>query len=189
MASKRQQMREEISKASKIKPLKKARKKREFTEEQKAALVERMAKARAARGPAKNLSIHESLRNMPDDHPLHPDKVKAWIKDQKLLLTGLRSAKDGKEPGPRKLFYDTETYILNLQKYLQDGIYRDVRYGAERQSRSKYTCVVMAYHADGTPKRSPGVYYPDMGREITNEEAKEDYDRARKTISNKKRVR
>jgi hypothetical protein len=41
MASKRNQMREEISKASKIKPLKKARKKREFTEEQKAALVER----------------------------------------------------------------------------------------------------------------------------------------------------
>lgn len=188
MASKRQQMREEISKISKIKPVKK-RKKRTMTAEQKAALVERMAKARAARGPAKNLSVHESIRDLADDHPLNPNKVKQWIKDQKLLLQALKGAKDSKDPALRKQYWEAETYVTNLNRYLQTGVYLDGRYGPERQNRSKMKCVAMAYYPDGTPKRTPGVFYPDLGYEYTNEMAAEDNARAKKAVSNKKRVR
>lgn len=188
MATKRQKIRAELAKTSKVKPIKK-RKKRTMSEEQKAALVERMAKARAARGPSKNLSVHESIRDLADDHPLNPTKVKQWLKEQKLLLQALRGAKDSKDPAARKQYWETETYITNLQRYLQDGIYRDARYGPERQNSSKLRCVAMAYYPDGTPKRTPGVYYADMGCEYTNEMAAEDYARARQAVSNKKRVR
>ena len=28
----------------------------------------------------------------------------------------------------------------------------------------QHTCVKMAYYPDGTPKRTVGVYYPDLGK-------------------------
>ena len=43
-------------------------------------------KLRAARKPAVNSSIHSSLLGLPEDHFLHPDKVKSWIKTQKSIL-------------------------------------------------------------------------------------------------------
>jgi hypothetical protein len=182
--SKLAQMREELALNSKVKTVKQ-RKKRKLTEEQKAALVDRMAKARAARGPAKNLSIHESIRTLGDDHFLSPSKVKDWIKTQKDLLASLKEHKDSKDKGLRSLYWQTETYITNLQKYLNTGVYLDNRYGDERQGKISYRCTTMAYYADGTPKRTVGVWYPDIGQEYTTEMASEDYARA-KRISNKK---
>ena len=62
-----------------------------MTEEQRAAASERLAKAREARA-AKNpdygkTNIHESLRDLPDDYPITPKKVKQWIKTQKELAS------------------------------------------------------------------------------------------------------
>lgn len=173
------------------KPIKKVRKKRKpMTPEQKAAASERLAKAREARGPTKNLSIDESIRDLDLEHPLHPNKVKEWIKEQKQLLQGLgKEARDGKDSGLRQQYWNTDTYIFNLQRYLNDGVYRDNRYGAERQNKISMRCVGMAYYADGTPKRTPGVYYPDLGCEYTKDMALEDNANKRKEIPNKKRVR
>jgi len=186
--SKRMQIREMIAAESKPQPVKKPRKKRTLTPEQKAALVERMAKAREARGPAKNLSVHESIRDLPADHALHPDKVKVWLKQQKELLKSLRGADKGKDPGLRKLYHETETYVFNLTRYLNDGVYRDIFYGADRQNKIRHRCVAMAYYPDGTPKRTTGVFYPDIGEEYTNEMASEDHAKSQ-AVSNKKRVR
>lgn len=186
-STKRMRIREEMG--TKVKPIKKPRKKRQLTEEQKAALVERMAKAREAKGPAQNLSVDESIRHLSPEHPLSPDNVKVWIKEQKDLLAGLgRDAKNSSDPKIRKLYWDTETYIFNLQRYINDGVYRDHRYGAEKQSKIQLRSVAMSYYKDGTPKRTPGVFYFDIGEEYTNEMAAEDHAEA-KTISNKKRVR
>ena len=74
-----------------VKPIKR---KRKMTEEQRAAAAERLAKARAARGPSKNLSVHESIRDLPDDHALAPKKVKAWIREQQLKLRSMKSMKN-----------------------------------------------------------------------------------------------
>ena len=52
----------------KRKKIRKPRK--EMTPEQKALAAERLAKAREAKGPAKNSSYDESIRNLPDEHPL-----------------------------------------------------------------------------------------------------------------------
>ena len=70
----------------------KPRKRRKpMTPEQKAAAAERLAKARASKGPAKNTSLHHSLVGLPEEHMLHPDKVKKWIKTQKELASIARS--------------------------------------------------------------------------------------------------
>ena len=68
-----------------VEPKKKIRKRRKpMTEEQKQAAAARLEKAREARA-AKNpdygqSGIHVSLRDLPEDHPAHPNKVKRWIK-------------------------------------------------------------------------------------------------------------
>jgi len=185
--SKRDKFREDV-KGTVMGEVKKPRKKRKLSEEQKAVLVERMKKAREARGPAKNLSIDESIRDLPEDHPLNPSKVKDWLKYQKDILKSMRGFKDSKDKNERQAYWDTETYIFNLQRYLGDGVYRDHRYGEEKQNRIRYRSVAMAYHSDGTPKRTVGVFYPDIGEEYTQEMENED-NAARKNLSNQKRLR
>ena len=60
---------------------KKVRKKRKpMTEEQRQAATERLAKARAAKAPAKNDSISPVVLARGDDHPLSAKKVKVWRK-------------------------------------------------------------------------------------------------------------
>jgi len=63
----------------------KVRKKRKpMTEKQRQAAAERLVKVREKRvekNPDYGLSgVHESLRNLPDEHHAHPKKVKQWIK-------------------------------------------------------------------------------------------------------------
>ena len=61
-----------------------------MTDKQRVAASERLEKAREARrekNPDYGMSgIHESLRNLPEEHPAHPKKVKKWIKTQKQQL-------------------------------------------------------------------------------------------------------
>ena len=188
---KRRQAAKEMLGIESGKPIKPKRKRKPLTEEQKEVLRERMAKAREARGPAKNLSLHESIRDLPDDHPLNPAKVKVWLKEQKQLLSsfGKQAGKD-KDPAIRKQYWDTETYVFNLNKYLQDGLWLDHRYGSSRQNTIKMNSVAMAYEKDGTPKRTVGVYYPDIGEIYTKEMDMDKYaDGTREKVSNKKRVR
>lgn len=158
---------------------KKVRKRRKpMTEEQKQAAAERLEKARAkraAKNPDYGMSgVHHSLRNLPDDHPAHPKKVKVWIKTQKELASSeRRSAKQGIK-GAIAQAANHEGYVRHLIKYLRDGDYVDDFYGEYQEHRIKRRCVAMAYYPDGTPKRSVGVYYPDMGcvytQEMWNEE-------------------
>ena len=56
-----------------------------------------------------------------------------------------------------------------MQRYLRDGDWVDDFYGEHQQNKIRHRCVAMAYDDDGTPKRSIGVYYPDMGCEYTQE--------------------
>lgn len=166
--------------------MKRPRKKRQLTAEQKAALVERITKARAAKKPAAQISIHESIRNLPDSDMFCPKNIRSWIKNQKDKMSGMRGWKSSKEKGLKAAFLETEGYIHNLQAYLRDGVYRDLFYGDERQYKIKYRCVNMAYNKDGTIKRTIGVHYPDIGV-YTQEMA--DEENASRPISNKDKVR
>ena len=151
-----------------VEPKKKIRKKRKpMTEEQKQAAAARLEKAREARA-AKNpdygqSGIHESLRNLPEDHPAHPKKVKQWIKTQKELASSERRAVKQGVKGAYAKQSTHEGYVRNLVKYLRDGDYVDDFYGEYMEHKIRWKCVAMAYYPDGTPKRSVGVWYPDIG--------------------------
>ena len=134
-----------------------------MTKEQRAAAAERLAKARAAKKPAAMVSLHESIRNLPEDHALHPVKVKSWIKEWKSKLQAIRHYKNSKEKGAVGEYYATQAYITNMQNYLTNGIWNDLYYGERRDQRCRYVCVAMAYDKDGMPKRTTHTWYPDIG--------------------------
>jgi len=119
---------------------KKVRKKRKpMTEEQKQAAAERLEKARAARA-AKNPNygqsgIHESLRDLPDDAPINPKKVKQWIKTQKELVSMERRNEKAKVKGATDRRMSHEAYVRNMQRYLRDGDWIDLFYGEHQEKK------------------------------------------------------
>ena len=131
--------------------------------EQRAAAAERLAKARASKAPAKNISIHESIRDLDDDHPLSPAKVKDWIKAWKEKLAAIRYHKNSKDKKEVADYYSTQNYILNMQNYLSSGCWNDLYYGEGRSMRYVPVCVAPAYDDKGNPKFQQGVFYPKYG--------------------------
>lgn len=162
---------------------KKVRKKRKpMTEDQKAAAAERLEKARAVRA-AKNpdygmTGIHESLRDLPDDYPITPKKVKQWIKTQKELASMERRNEKKNVKGATARKTSHEAYVRNLQKYLKDGDYVDMFYGEHQDKIISNRCFAQAYYWEGPkkgqPKFSVGTYYPLLGTVYTQEMFNED---------------
>ena len=162
---------------------KKVRKKRKpMTEEQKQAAAERLEKARAARA-AKNPNygqsgIHESLRDLPDDAPINPKKVKQWIKTQKELASMERRNEKAKVKGATDRRMSHEAYVRNMQRYLRDGDWVDYFYGEHQEKRMTRICKAQAYYwcgpKKGEPKFDVGVYYPMLGTVYSQEMYNED---------------
>ena len=176
----------------------KVRKKRKpMTEEQKAAAAERLAKARekkAAGDPNYGQSgIHESLRNLPDDYPLHPKKVKVWIKTQKDLANAERKSVRQAIKGGLARQGVHEGYVRNMKTYLRSGDWIDMFYGEHQEHRIRHRCVALAYDKDGNPKRNVGTFYPDINmiwtQELENEERGIDVERQRKRSGRKRNKR
>lgn len=163
MAKRTRKVPVEMLEASKVKPIKQKRKRKPMTEEQKAAAAERLAKARAAKAPAKNSSVPDIFHTIPDDDPFSLKNTRANLKTNQDLLKAIKNLKDSKDAKERDHYNQIATYVDNLKKYLSTGVYVDNRFGAERGGTVKYRCVAMAYHKDGTPKRTVGVFYPDVG--------------------------
>ena len=148
---------------------KKVRKKRKpMSEEQRQAAAERLEKARNARA-AKNPNygqsgIHESLRDLPDDAPINPKKVKKWIKTQKEFVSAERKNEKAGAKGSTNRRISHEGYIRNMQRYLRDGDWVDLFYGEHQEKRVTRICRAQAYYwcgpKKGEPKFDVGVYYP-----------------------------
>ena len=157
----------------------KVRKKRKpMSEEQRIAAAARLEKAREKR-KEKNPDYGQSgvatnLKDLPDDHMLHPKKIKEWIKTQKDLASSVRGEVRQKIKGAEAQLLIHEGYIKNMQKYLRDGDWVDNFYGEHQQNKIRWRCTALAYNDDGTPKRTVGFFYPDMGcvytQEMFNEE-------------------
>ena len=151
---------------------KKVRKKRKpMSEEQRQAAAERLEKARNARA-AKNPNygqsgIHESLRDLPDDAPINPKKVKKWIKTQKEFASAERKNEKAGAKGSTDRRISHEGYIRNMQRYLRDGDWVDLFYGEHQEKRVTRICRAQAYYwygpKKGEPKFDVGVYYPMLG--------------------------
>ena len=163
-------------------PKKRRKPRKPMSEEQRVAAAARLEKAREkrkAKNPDYGMSnVHESLRNLPNDHPLHPDQVKQWIKSQKDLAGSARSSIRQKVKGAEAQLGIHEGYVRNMQKYLRDGDWVDMFYGEHQQYKIKYRCTSQAYYWDGPNKGQPkfdiGTYYPLLGcvytQEMFNEE-------------------
>ena len=159
-------------------PKKRRKPRKPMSEEQRVAAVARLEKAREARAeknPDYGMSgIHESIRDLPDEHPVAPKKVKQWINTQKELATAERSAVRQKIKGAlaKQLYH--EGYIKQMTIYLRTGDWISTFYGEYQQSKVRWRCYSLAYDENGDPKRDVGVFYPDMGcvytQEMFNEE-------------------
>lgn len=145
---------------------KKVRKKRKpMTEEQRAAAVERLAKARELRAqnnPPKHTGIHPDVVALPDDNTLSMVKVKEWIKTNREQLSELKRQEKSDTKGAAGKVASLEGYIRNMEAYLKSSVWIDDFYGEQRQTKIGRVCVAMAYNKDGTPKRTVGTYYADI---------------------------
>ena len=168
-----------------VEPKKKVRKKRKpMTEKQRQAAAKRLVKVRekrAEKNPDYGMSgIHESLRNLSEEHHAHPKKVKQWIKTQKELAAEERRAVKQNIKGAYAKQSNHEGYVRNLLRYLRDGNYVDDFYGEYQEKRTTKRCLAQSYYwygpKKGEPQFSVGVHYPLLGAVYTQEMYNEDHD-------------
>lgn len=151
------------------KPTKVKRKRKPMTEEQKAAAVERLAKARETRGHDGSASVHESIRDLPEDDTFHWKKVKEWIKSNQSWLSSSKHLKTSNDWKERQQYHSVDTYINNMKSYLNNGVWLDYRYGELGEGKVVLVCLAMSYHPNGEPNRSCGTFYPDINEVWTKE--------------------
>ena len=157
---------------------KKRKPRKPMSEEQRVSAAARLEKAREkrkAKNPDYGLSgVHESIRDLSDEHPVAPKKVKRWINTQKELAAAERSSVRQKIKGAlaKQLYH--EGYIKQMTIYLKTGDWISMFYGEYQQSKVRWRCYSLAYNENGDPKRDVGIFYPDMGcvytQEMFNEE-------------------
>lgn len=146
------------------------KKRKEMTDEQKAALVERLAKARAAKGTPQYKGVHQSVLDLPEEDPHSYKSIKRWIKTNKDLASSLsRDWRFNKTKGALAKSEMHKGYVRHLEYYLKHGDWISNWDGEYMEGRTKWKCVAMAYHPSGRPKRSIGVWYPDYMCEWTKE--------------------
>jgi len=157
---------------------KKRKKRKPMTEEQRQASAKRLEKARAARVNKGTGGVHESIRNLPDDHKINPEKVKEWIKVQSEYISGERIAVRENVKGAKAKLADHKGYVKEMRYYLKTGDWISCFYGKNQEHKTLYRSSALGYYWSGPEKgevkRNANVYYPDMGCFYTKEMAEED---------------
>lgn len=124
------------------------RKKRKITPEQREALIERLAKARAAKGEPEYKNIHPKVLSLPEDHPLSLQNCKYYIKTQQSLMSRYKSEIKNDIKGAKGKYHQCEGYIRNIQTYLKTGTWVDMFYGELQQYLMGWRTVVPAGQQD-----------------------------------------
>jgi hypothetical protein len=149
----------------KVKPLKK---KRELTEKAKDKLRTHLAAMRAKKKPADYKNIAKSVLALPDDDKYSFKNVKQWIKHSKDLvlehkkIARSRACSTQDKQKASNTVDHKKVYIRQLEYYLRTGDFISYFSGQDENQKVIPRCVAQAFYADGTPKRSQGVYYPDI---------------------------
>ena len=117
------------------------RRRKPMTPEQKAAAVERLAKAREAKGPAQHQNIHPEVLAKPDDHFLSLKNVRSWIKSNKEQMSSLRGEVRRDVKGAKSRFHSVEGYIRHMQHYLKHGDWIDNAYGEHQEKSVKWVTI------------------------------------------------
>jgi len=154
-----------VVKREKLKPLKK---KRELSEEAREKMRARLAAMRAKKKPADYKNIAESVLALPDDDKYSFKNVKTWIKHSKDLvleynkIARSRVSSSQEAQKASNVADHKKVYIRELEYYLKSGDFISYFSGQDEATKVIPRCVAMAYYDDGTPKRSVGVFYPDI---------------------------
>ena len=91
------------------------------------------------------------------------------VERSKSFLKASKNYQESPDPALRSQYRVMETYLYNLNQYVKMGVWLDSHYGAKREYKQVAACVAPAYHADGTQKRTIGIYYLDVGDVWTKE--------------------
>ena len=141
---------------------------KQLSEERKQELRDQLAKARSKKKTAEYKNVHPSVLQKPDDDPLSLKSVKKWIKHNKEKASAYLTNSRRRGASPKQSIIDkirsenVKAYIRFMEHYLRTGDWVSNYMGADEEMKTQWKCVAMAYHADGTPKRTKGVYYPDI---------------------------
>ena len=162
------------------KPMK-VKRTRKITEEQREALRQRMIEMRKKRKPAEYKNVSKVVLALPEEDEYSFKNVKEWIKESKDLVSQYnkqaRSAKNS--PSDRQiasnLADNKRAYIRMCEHYLKTGDWIGMFSGKEETQKVVPKCIAMAYYPDGTPKRSVGVFYPDINMIWTRDMDERDY--------------
>ena len=141
---------------------------KQLTEKRKQELRDQLSKARSKRSPAEYKNIHPKVLEIPDDDILSLKSIKKAIKHSKDRAAAYSVNSRRRGATPKQAITDsinsdnTKAYIRFMEHYLRTGDWISDFMGDDEEKKTQWKCVAMAYHADGTPKRTKGVYYPDI---------------------------
>ena len=142
--------------------------KKQLSEKRKQELRDQLTKARSKKKTAEYKNVHPSVLAKPDDDSLSLKSVKKWIKHNKekasaYLTNSRRRGASSKQSIIDKIRSENvKAYIRFMEHYLKSGDWISYFMGADEEMKTQWKCVALAYHADGRPKRTKGVYYPDI---------------------------
>jgi len=138
-------------------------------------VAERMAKLRAKRKPAQYKNIHPTVLALPDDHNYSFKNIKEWIKEAKDQVSAFNKTARSRGLTPQEkqkasnAADNKKAYIRYMEHYLKHGDWISEYSGKNEEHRVIPRCVAMAYDSNGNPKRTVGVYYPDIHAVWTRE--------------------
>ena len=141
---------------------------KQLSEERKQELRDQLTKARSKKKTAEYKNVHPSVLQKPDDDPLSLKSVKKWIKHNKEKASAYLTNSRRRGATPKQSIIDkihsenAKAYIRYMEYYLKSGTWISMFMGEDEELKTQCKCVAMAYESDGTPKRSKGVFYPDI---------------------------
>ena len=148
---------------------------KKLSEERKQELRDQLSAARKKKAPAEYKNVHRNVLAKPDDDPLSLKSIKQSIKHNKdkaaaYLTNSRRRGASPKQSIADKINADSaKAYIRFMEHYLRTGDWISDFMGDDEEKKTQWKCVAMAYHEDGTPKRTKGVWYPDIQTIWTSE--------------------
>ena len=141
---------------------------KQLSEKRKQELRDQLTKARSKKKTAEYKNVHPSVLQKPDDDPLSLKSVKKWIKHNKEKASAYLTNSRRRGATPKQSIIDkihsenAKAYIRYMEYYLKSGTWISMFMGEDEELKTQWKCVAMAYESDGTPKRSKGVFYPDI---------------------------
>jgi hypothetical protein len=145
-------------------------KRKPLSEKQKAERRKNLAAAREKKSAPKYVSVAANVRALEDAHPLSLMNTRKHIKNKK--EERLRLKKILRKSNDRKVIDEynrVDCYVQNMEYYVRNGLWLDLFFGENQENKIGFRCLTPAYEADGTMKRSVGIWYDDIGGLYTKE--------------------